>query len=447
MNLMTDFSGDRDCGDARYLREGEGEKKHISAKRSLPVSFDFGGTSEARFFKMAILSKWDIAVRNRSDKGRIREVDFAGRRWHGVLALRAITYMKKLFLFCVAVVLMAVSVFAADSVPAKSADAAWQLIETSVHRPLPKDPAQYLEQVSEVRSNLLEFQKNFPSDPRRWDAKLMRLQIETSMAQIQGRPQDDAAYYALTKQIIAAADAPEDTKADARYLTAERRVDALEASGSVTNAAARAAVEAAISDLRQNNPDDTRTLQVQFDLARVLKTGDPAATEAILRDLAGNKNQQAAALAQQQLAAMTMSRTLGKDPLDLKFDAVDGTKVDLAKLRGKVVLVDFWATWCGPCRMEIPNVVATYKKLHDRGFEIVGISLDQNKEQMMKFTAAAGMTWPEYFDGKSWQNEISTRYGISSIPTAWLVDKKGFVRSTEARGPDLAEQVKKLLAE
>jgi thiol-disulfide isomerase/thioredoxin len=160
-----------------------------------------------------------------------------------------------------------------------------------------------------------------------------------------------------------------------------------------------------------------------------------------------NKNPQAAALAHQQLVAIKTQASLGKEPLDLKFEAVDGTAVDLAKLRGKVVLLDFWATWCGPCRAEIPNVVATYNRLHSQGFEIVGISLDQDKGLMVRFTKAAGMTWPEYFDGKSWANEISARYGITAIPAAWVLDKKGFVRSTEARGADLEQQVKGLLAE
>lgn len=132
--------------------------------------------------------------------------------------------------------------------------------------------------------------------------------------------------------------------------------------------------------------------------------------------------------------------------LKLNFDAADGTKVDLAKLQGKVVLIDFWATWCGPCMREVPNVVAAYKKYHDRGFEIVGISLDQSKESMMKVAAAKGMTWPQYFDGKGWGNEISTAYHIKSIPTMWLVGKNGLVATTEARG-NLEGEIERLLKE
>ncbi|MBL9177555.1 MAG: TlpA family protein disulfide reductase [Verrucomicrobiaceae bacterium] len=133
-------------------------------------------------------------------------------------------------------------------------------------------------------------------------------------------------------------------------------------------------------------------------------------------------------------------------PLEMKFTAVDGREVDVSKLQGKVVLIDFWATWCGPCVAELPNVLKAYKELHPKGFEIVGISLDSDKAELEAFVKEKGMEWPQYFDGKGWKNEISSKYGINSIPAMWLLNKKGMVVSTNARG-GLEENVAKLLAE
>ena len=135
----------------------------------------------------------------------------------------------------------------------------------------------------------------------------------------------------------------------------------------------------------------------------------------------------------------------GKPP-DIKFQAVDGRHVDLSKMKGKVVLVDFWATWCGPCVGEIPHVKAAYAKYHAKGFVIVGISLDQDLARLQEFTKAQDMPWPQYFDGKGWGNAISTRFGIKGIPTMWLVDKNGNLADTNAR-ENLEEKIAKLLAQ
>ena len=131
-------------------------------------------------------------------------------------------------------------------------------------------------------------------------------------------------------------------------------------------------------------------------------------------------------------------------PLEVAFTSIDGKSVSLASMKGKVVLIDFWATWCPPCVEEVPHVVATYRKLHDRGLEIIGISLDENSETVRQFCQAHDMPWEQYCPSQGEPNEIAHRYQIESIPTMWLVDRDGRLATTNAR-ENLEEKVQSLL--
>lgn len=130
--------------------------------------------------------------------------------------------------------------------------------------------------------------------------------------------------------------------------------------------------------------------------------------------------------------------------MQLTGTTVGGKPFDWKTYRGRVVLVDFWATWCGPCRAELPNVLNNYETYHDRGFDVVGISVDQDREALDKFLEANPVPWTT-LHAEGGQHPAAEYYGVSAIPTTILVGRDGKVVSITARGPELTRLLEKLI--
>lgn len=137
---------------------------------------------------------------------------------------------------------------------------------------------------------------------------------------------------------------------------------------------------------------------------------------------------------------------IGTPVLDFTQNDTEGKPVRFAAFKGKYVLVDFWASWCGPCRAENPNVLKAYNQYKDKNFTVVGVSLDDNGENWKKAIKDDNMPWTQVSDLKGWKNEVSTYYGIMGIPSTLLVDPQGKIIAKDLRGEMLNKKLAELFA-
>ncbi len=135
----------------------------------------------------------------------------------------------------------------------------------------------------------------------------------------------------------------------------------------------------------------------------------------------------------------------GQPAADLSLPDMNGKIVSLTEFKGKVVLIDFWASWCGPCRHNNPRLVKLYNKYHEKGLEIYGVSLDEDLNSWKKAVHHDKLTWTQVLDDKGWDGPSASIYRVNMIPSSFLVDRQGIIRTVNAEGPELESSVRDLL--
>jgi thiol-disulfide isomerase/thioredoxin len=373
---------------------------------------------------------------------------------------------------------------------AKDADGAWtELQEAASRPPSPPDEWELKEPSAEEQSRFflphaviladkaVDFYSRFPTDTNALPAKMMELGIIT-WALDHGGTNQQGRFDAVKKSILADPKLSEDDRFDIRDSDLRRAVQAKESEGDM---AMLGEFEKGARLIQKELPKRPEVIAM---LLQVAENSDPDKARAVLKEIATNElmiqkkpqvisnagNSPAVLgpdatspdvllkesgkggdpIAEFQDAAANMKKHLDAvgSPFTLKFTAVDGREVDLAKMQGKVVLVDFWASGSEGSVEMIPDVQESYAKFHAKGLEVVGINLDDEKESLTNFVSEQKIAWPQYFDGQVLQTKFAVQFGVKEqdVPALWLVDKKGVLRYING-GFDMDRKISGLLSE
>lgn len=192
------------------------------------------------------------------------------------------------------------------------------------------------------------------------------------------------------------------------------------------------------SALGMETPDTTKVLELAGSYLEKYPKGAFAAPYAEIRDQI---------TLSQELMRNAANATEGKPAPAFEAKTLEGETIRLSDLLGKVVLLDFWATWCGPCRIEMPGIKALYEQHKDSGFTVVGISGDKEEGQLRDFIREQGIAWKQVFEPTPEKGTVHYTYGVFKYPTSLLIDRKGTIRMVDARGAALADAVAELVKE
>ena len=339
------------------------------------------------------------------------------------------------------ILLLAVSLPLRADTPA--AEAQWQRVE-QLRQQLSGDAPPGVNEVefsvpikTELHRAAAEYAAQHPDDPHAWDARLLELKTVIFPTPIPERRVVFEQQEHLLASIVNSPQAPETIKAQAERAVISEHLDHLDL---IDTPAQAAELEARIVRYIHQHPDDPKANALQVRRLDLLQKADPKKAADLLASLANNDDPKVAAAARGRQELQALAAT----PLDWKFTAVDGRPVDLADWHGKYVLVDFWASWCPDCLREMPDVLTAYHKYHDRGFEVVGVSMDHDQTAMLAFLKKHGIPWPQEYDGKAWDSSVAVKYGVKGIPEMWLLDRNGRVVGTGVHGSQLEAKLSPL---
>ncbi|MCH7752374.1 MAG: TlpA family protein disulfide reductase [Planctomycetes bacterium] len=253
----------------------------------------------------------------------------------------------------------------------------------------------------------------------------------------------------------AIADARQDPRADVRAIGMKFLVENGFSKWPVWGKEEKTGLMSALVEFFQQGEPDVEQLDMLLTVINFLdQMQDGQFAKPMLAELTPHFRNSKSEIVQQmvtRLEGIARRLNLPGKQMELKGTLLDGAELDWESYRGKVVLVDFWATWCGPCRQEVPNILRLYRAYHEKGFEVVGVSLDSRREEAESYIEQYDVPWPNLFSEKenerSWEHPMAIHYGITGIPLAILIDRDGTVVSLLARGENLARELHRLLGE